>query len=50
MRVDGRPMARATDGSYRDGGAGFLVDTGAILARGFRVQDRVQDPDRGSAS
>ena len=42
--TDGRVLARATDGSYRDGGAGFLVDTGAILARGFRVRSR------GSAS
>jgi len=37
LSIDGVHSVEARDGSYRDGGAGFVVDTGAVLANGFRV-------------
>jgi hypothetical protein len=36
--VDGELMAEATDSEYESGGAGFLVDEGAILCDGFTVK------------
>ncbi len=39
MWIDGQVQVRATDRSYPNGGAGFVVDTGAILARAFRVRN-----------
>lgn len=36
--LDGRIVARATDAAYVSGGAGFIVDAGAMLADGFRVE------------
>lgn len=35
---DGVAVARAEDATYASGGGGFVVDSGAILADGFRVQ------------
>jgi ADP-ribosylglycohydrolase len=37
LSIDGVPSLEARDATYRDGGAGFVVDTGAVLADGFRV-------------
>lgn len=37
LRVDGRTLVTAADGEYASGGAGFIVDAGAILADGFTV-------------
>lgn len=36
--VDGELAAQATDDEYKSGGAGFLVDEGAILCDGFTVR------------
>ena len=36
--VAGRVVVTATDGEYVSGGAGFLVEEGGFLARGFRVE------------
>jgi hypothetical protein len=40
LRVDGRPVlaARDEDRHYRSGGAGFLADTGTVLADGFVIR------------
>lgn len=35
---DGVAVARAEDATYRSGGGGFVVDSGAMLADGFRVE------------
>jgi ADP-ribosylglycohydrolase len=37
LSIDGVHTLEASDDSYRDGGAGFVVDTGAVLANGFQV-------------
>jgi len=37
LHVDGVPLVSASDGDYPCGGAGFLVDEGAILADGFHI-------------
>jgi ADP-ribosylglycohydrolase len=37
LTVDGHLLLQADDDSYASGGAGFVVDTGAILAKGFHL-------------
>jgi hypothetical protein len=37
--VDGRTAVTGTDFAYRCGGAGFVVDSGAILADEFEIRD-----------
>lgn len=36
--VDGKTVVEAEDGSYTYGGAGFIVETGAMLADGFTIE------------
>jgi len=38
LLIDGQPWIQAVDATYTDGGAGFVVHRGAILADGFRVR------------
>lgn len=38
LRVDGKPAVEGRDDCYLCGGAGFVVDSGAILADGFEVR------------
>ena len=38
LAVDGAPLLSARDGRYRGGGAGFVIDQGAMCADGFRVR------------
>ncbi len=38
MAVNGETVAEAEDSSYVRGGAGYVVDRGAILGDGFTVQ------------
>ena len=38
VSVAGRPLLEAQDAEYVSGGAGFLVEEGGYLARGFRVE------------
>lgn len=38
LYIDGQEILRARDGEYASGGAGFLVDTGAMLADGLTVE------------
>lgn len=45
MAVAGRPLLSARDGDYVSGGAGFLVEEGGYLARGFRVERARPAPD-----
>ncbi len=39
MYVDGRELVSTTDNHYTSGGAGFLVETGAMLADGFVIEN-----------
>lgn len=39
LLVDGRTAVTGTDFAYRCGGAGFVVDSGAILADEFEIRD-----------
>ncbi len=38
LYVDGKPAVSGTDSHYHSGGAGFVVDSGAILGDGFEVK------------
>jgi ADP-ribosylglycohydrolase len=38
LRIDGQRVVEAVDDEYASGGAGFLVDEGAILCDGFTVR------------
>ena len=49
MAVAGRPLLAAQDSEYVSGGAGFLVEEGGYLARGFRVERVRPAPDAGDA-
>jgi hypothetical protein len=43
LSVDGSTMVTAEDDDFASGGAGFLVDTGGILADGFTVNSLRQE-------
>ncbi len=45
--VGGRTLLTARDGEYASGGAGFLVEEGGYLARGFRVERAARDGGDG---
>ena len=45
--VAGRALLTARDGEYASGGAGFLVEEGGFLARGFRVERAARDGGDG---
>ncbi|MDR7811856.1 ADP-ribosylglycohydrolase family protein [Lacrimispora sp.] len=38
LYVEGKPVVTGTDSHYHSGGAGFVVDSGAILGDGFEVK------------
>ena len=42
LAVDGKTVVSGLDESYLCGGAGFVVDSGAILADGFEVRKIVR--------
>ena len=45
--MGGRVLLTARDGEYESGGAGFLVEEGGFLARGFRVERAARDGSEG---
>ena len=45
--VAGRALLTARDGEYAGGGAGFLVEEGGYLARGFQVERAARDGGDG---
>ena len=45
--VGGRALLTARDGEYASGGAGFLVEEGGYLARGFTVERAARDGGEG---
>lgn len=38
LSIDGKEVVKGTDDHYLQGGAGFVVDSGAILADGFEIR------------
>ena len=39
MVIDGMEIAEAVDGTFTSGGAGFIVERGAMLADGLTVEN-----------